>query len=63
MTSIKDMINSINDEDFDKARSALKTTLADYLAGKRYLSNKDIFGDEYTNPNEEEQQMKVEVEA
>ncbi len=63
MTSIKDMIDSINDENFDKARSALKTTLSDYLAGKRYLSNKDVFGDDYTNPNEEEQKMKSEVEA
>ena len=53
MNNIKNMIDSINEENFDKAREALKVTLADYLAGKKYLSNKEVFGDDYANPSEE----------
>lgn len=63
MNNIKDMIDSINEENFDKAREALKTTLSDYLAGKKFLSNKEVFGDDYTNPNEEEQKLKSELEG
>ena len=63
MTSIKDMINHIEVDNFDEARSALKATLSDYLAGKKYLSNKELFGDDYTNPNKEEQKIKADMEA
>ena len=63
MTSIKDMIDALDVENFDVARSALKATLSDYIAGKKYVSNKEIFGDDYVNPNEEEIALKAEVEA
>ena len=63
MTSIKDMINHIEVDNFDEARSALKATLSDYLAGKKYLSNKELFGDDYINPNKEEQKIKADMEA
>lgn len=63
MTSIKDMIDALDVENFDVARSALKATLAYYIAGKKYVSNKEIFGDDYVNPNEEEQKRKAESEA
>jgi len=63
MTSIKNMIDALDVENFDVARSALKATLSDYIAGKKYVSNKEIFGDDYVNPNEEEQELKAEVEA
>jgi len=63
MTSIKNMIDALDVENFDAARSALKATLSDYIAGKKYVSNKEIFGDDYVNPNEEEQELKAEVEA
>lgn len=63
MTSIKNMIDALDVENFDVARSALKATLSDYIAGKKYVSNKEIFGDDYVNPNEEEQELKADVEA
>jgi hypothetical protein len=63
MTSITQMIDALNAENFEEARSALKATLSDYLAGKRYVSNKDIFGKDYVNPNEEEAKLKAELEA
>lgn len=53
MTSVREMIEAISNDDFDAARETLKTTVAEYLAGKRYLSNADVFGDEYTNPNDD----------
>ena len=63
MTSIKNMIDALEVENFDVARSALKATLSDYMAGKKYVSNKEVFGDDYVNPNKEEQDLKSEVEA
>ena len=51
MSKLNDMIDAIESEDFDEARSALKASLADYMAGKKYLSNRELFGDAYTNPN------------
>lgn len=63
MTSITKMIDALNAENFEEARSALKATLTDALAGKKYVSNKEIFGDDYVNPNEEEAKLKAEVEA
>ena len=62
MTSIKDMIDAIEVENFDVARSALTATLSDYIAGKKYVSNKDIFGEDYVDPNKEEQEIKAGVE-
>lgn len=61
MSNVRNMIDAISVENFDGARGALKASLVDYMAGKKYVSNKDIFGDEYTNPNEEEQKMKSEL--
>ena len=60
---IKNMINCISDEDYNGAREMLKITLADYISGKQYLSNKEIFGSDYDNPNEEEQSLKNEIEG
>lgn len=61
MSKIRDMIDAIGDENFDGAREALKTSLAEYMAGKKYLSNKEVFGDGSINPNDEEQQLKAEL--
>ena len=46
------MIDKIADDDFKSARETLKATLAAYLSGKKYLSNKDIYGDEYSDPSQ-----------
>lgn len=54
MGSIHDMLDALENENFEDARTALKTTLADYISGRIYLSNKELFGDDYANPNEEE---------
>ena len=62
MSSVRDMINAIAVEDFDAAKASLKTSLAEYMAGTKYVSNKDVFGDKYENPNEEEQKAKAELE-
>ena len=59
MSKIRDMIDSIADENFDGAKSALKATLAEYMAGRKFLSNRDLYGKDYTNPNEEEQSIKA----
>lgn len=61
MSKIRDMIDAIESDNFDEAREALKTTLAEYMAGKKYLSNKEVFGGGNINPNEEEQQLKSEL--
>ena len=61
MSSVRDMIDAIAIEDFDAARTSLKTSLAEYMAGTKYVSNKEIFGDKYENPNEEEQKSKDEL--
>ena len=59
MSKIRDMIDLIADENFDGAKSALKATLAEYMAGRKFLSNRDLYGKDYTNPNEEEQSIKA----
>ena len=59
MSKIRDMIDSIADENFDGAKSALKALLAEYMAGRKFLSNRDLYGKDYTNPNEEEQSIKA----
>lgn len=61
MSKVRDMIDAIAVEDFDGARGALKASLAEYMAGREYVSNKDVFGNSYMNPNEEEQQLKSEL--
>lgn len=61
MSNIRDMINAIENEDFDCARNTLKASLAEYMAGKQYVSNNDVFGDSYNNPNDEEQKLKAEL--
>jgi hypothetical protein len=61
MDKIRNMIDAIEEEDFASARKALTTTLAEYMAGKRYLANSDLFGEEYGNPNDEEQKIKYSV--
>lgn len=61
MCGLRDMIDAIADDDFNVARSSLKNSLAEYMAGKRYVSNKDVFGDRYSNPNEDEQTTKAEL--
>jgi len=52
MSTIRNMIDAIADENFDAARETLKTTLAEYMSGTKYVSNKEIFGDQYENPQE-----------
>jgi len=59
MCSLRDMVDAIAVDDFNAARVSLKTSLAEYMAGKRYVSNKDVFGDRYNDPNEEEQSIKA----
>ena len=59
MSKIRDMIDSIADENFDGAKSALKASLAEYMAGRKFLSNRDLYGKDYTIPNEEEQSIKA----
>jgi DNA-directed RNA polymerase subunit RPC12/RpoP len=61
MSNVRNMIDAISDDNFDGARSALKASLAEYMAGKKYVSNEDIFGSDYTNPNDEEQDIKAEL--
>lgn len=61
MSKVREMIDAIASEDFDCARSALKTSLAEYMSGMEYVSNKDVFGDDNVNPNEEEQKLKAEL--
>ncbi len=61
MSNLRKMIDAIDNEDFNGAKCALKASLAEYMAGKKYLSNKDIFGDRYNNPNDEEQELKLEL--
>ncbi len=61
MSNIRDMVDAISSDNFDGARGALKASLAEYMAGKKYLSNEDVFGSEYTNPNKEEQEIKDEL--
>jgi hypothetical protein len=53
MTVIRNMIDALADDDFSGAREALKTTLAQYISGTNYVSNADIFGNRYHNPNDE----------
>ena len=59
MSNLRKMIDAIESEDFENARCMLKTSLAEYMSGKRYLSNEDIFGDRYKNPNTEQQELKA----
>lgn len=61
MSSVRTMIDAISAENFDGAKSALKASLAEYMAGKKYVSNEDVFGSDYTNPNDEEQDIKSEL--
>jgi predicted Zn-ribbon and HTH transcriptional regulator len=61
MSNIRTMIDAIAEENFNGAKGALKASLAEYMAGKKYVSNKDIFGDKYENPNDEEQDLKAEL--
>jgi len=51
------MIDAISGEDFTQARDALKASLAEYMAGKKYLSNEEVFGDSYKNPNKQEKEI------
>jgi hypothetical protein len=55
------MIDAIEVDNFDCARSALKASLAEYMAGRAYISNEEIFGKSYKNPNKEEQELKAEL--
>lgn len=55
MADIRTMINCISNDDFNGAREALKVSLAEYMAGKKYLSNAEMYGIAYPNPNKEEQ--------
>ncbi len=59
MCGLRDMIDAIAGDDFDGARASLKSSLAEYMAGKRYISNRDVFGDRYNNPNDDEQTIKA----
>lgn len=61
MSNIRNMIDAISAENFDGARGALKASLAEYMAGRKYVSNEEVFGDDYTNPNDEEQELKAEL--
>jgi len=62
MSNIRKMVDAIESEDFDGAREALKTSLAEYMAGKKYLSNEEVFGSAYKNPNDEEAELKKELD-
>ena len=59
MSNVRQMIDAIFNEDFDGAREALKVSLADYMSGRAYVSNSDLFGadykDDYTNPSVEDE--------
>lgn len=63
MSNIRDMVDAISSDNFDEARCALKASLAEYMAGKKYLSNEEVFGSQYSNPNTDEQEMKDELEG
>jgi len=54
MSNIRNMVDAIHGEDFKGAKGALKASLAEYIAGKKYLSNEEVFGKDYKNPNNEE---------
>ena len=53
MSKLRDMVDAISNDNFDSARSSLKASLASYMSGKKYLSNEEVFGSEYVNPNNE----------
>ncbi len=59
MCKVRDMIDALASDDFDGARVALKASLADYMSGRAYVSNSDLFGkdykDDYANPNVEDE--------
>lgn len=59
MCKVRDMIDALAADDFDGARVALKASLADYMSGRAYVSNSDLFGkdykDDYANPNVEDE--------
>ena len=61
MSTIRKMIDAISCDDFNGARDTLKASLAEYISGKRYLSNEEVFGSKYKNPNKEEQELKDEI--
>lgn len=61
MADIRTMINCISNDNFDGAREALKVSLAEYMAGKKYLSNAEMYGIDYKNPNIEEKELKSEM--
>lgn len=58
MSDVRKMIEAIALDDYAGAREALKTTLADYMTGRTYVSNSDLYGkdyiDDYKNPNVED---------
>lgn len=60
MADIRTMINCISNDDFNGAREALKVSLAEYMAGKKYLSNAEMYGIAYPNPNKEAEELKLE---
>ncbi len=61
MADIRTMINCISSDDFNGAREALKVSLAEYMAGKKYLSNAEMYGLNYSNPNKDEQELQTEM--
>lgn len=61
MSNVRNMIDAIASENFGEARCALSASLAEYMAGKKYVSNKEIYGSAYKNPNDEEHEMKDEL--
>lgn len=59
MSKIREMIDALAADNFDCARAALKTSLAEYMSGRRYVSNEEVFGYGYKNPNRQEQELKT----
>jgi len=61
MSKLRGMIDAIAADNFDMARESLKASLAEYMSGKKYVSNEEVFGLKYKNPNDEEQKQKAEL--
>lgn len=49
MSNVTPMIEAIFNEDFDTAREALKASLSAYMTGTTYVSNGDLFGNDYNH--------------